>query len=308
MRRNGFRYRSIAPQSVNAARVSNRVTVIRLPKSLCFILLCALMLSIGCSSLQNTSESIVRVETKQNTARANRLTYAGIRSLNKGEIDLAAKRFREAVEADFAYGPAHNNLGLMHYEQGNLYQAVMAFEQAREFMPNDPAVVYNLGLALESAGRIDEALDLYYTATEMDQANPNFLGNLVRLRVRMGEQDEELLQQLEDLVLIETRPDWRRWADSQLGLTMNLALDRGPETPDLENAANDASEGRRSDIQDKIIDLTPIATVSAEEDISTDFVEDPLSLDAPEPSMETSPVLQEEIVDDLSEDAYYRSQ
>ena len=149
-------------------------------------------ISAGCTSLQNKQEAVIKVETKRKTALANRLTYAGIRALNKQHIDIAAKRFRDAIEADYAYGPAHNNLGLMHYEQGNLYQAIMAFEQAREFLPNDPAVVYNLGLALESAGRTDEAIELYYTANQMDRANPNYLGNLVRLRVRLGEHDDLL--------------------------------------------------------------------------------------------------------------------
>ena len=213
-----------------------------------------LLVSSGCSSIKSKNESIVRVEAKRNTARAVRLTHAGIRSLHKQHIDLAAKHFRGAVQADFQYGPAHNNLGLMHYEQGNLYQAVMAFEQAREFLPDDPAVVYNLGLALESAGRTAEALDMYYTANEMDVANPNYLGNLVRLRVRLGERDELLQQQLRDLVLIETRPGWRRWADTQLALTVNDVLDRGPATPDLENTFNETKNRRSLNLRDKIID------------------------------------------------------
>ena len=74
------------------------------------------------------------------------------------------------------YGPAHNNLGLMHYEQGNYYQAVLAFEQAMDLMPQDPTVLNNLGLTLEAAGKIHEALDLYMQAAEMDPVNPNLPG------------------------------------------------------------------------------------------------------------------------------------
>jgi tetratricopeptide (TPR) repeat protein len=282
----------------------------------------------GCSLLRDKNTSLVRVETQRNTARATRLTYAGIRSLNKQHLDLAAKHFREAVEADYGYGPAHNNLGLMHYEQGNLYQAVLAFEQAREYLPDDPAVVYNLGLALESAGRTDEALDLYYTANAMDRANPNYLGNLVRLRVRLGERDDLLQQQLRDLVLIETRPEWRRWADTQIALTVNDALDRGPATPDLESTANDTSRTNRSEWRGKIIDLTPVTPVAMLtpesdgrrfEDLpdapATDpFDANPIRTD-PSPSLapeaSARPMLprlglEERFVDDLSEEDYYR--
>ena len=200
----------------------------------------------------------------------------------------------------------------MHYEQGNLYQAVMAFEQAREFLPHDPSVVYNLALALESAGRSDEALDLYYAANSMDQANPIYLGNLVRLRVRLGEHDELLERQLKDLVLIETRPQWRRWADVQLGLTTNLALDRGPETPEFDSS-NDEPEIDENDIQDKIIDLTPVVPVSLEEpedsldeqlEQSTLELSSPLEWKANENSEASE---NHQATEDLSEEDYYRA-
>ncbi|MEL7337069.1 MAG: tetratricopeptide repeat protein [Planctomycetota bacterium] len=218
--------------------------------------------------MKRSNESIVRVQTAEgqsgsgNAPRAGRLTLAGIRALHKREIHLAEKKFREAIRADFSYGPAHSNLGLMHYEQGNLYQAVIAFEQARELLPNDPSVLYNLALALESAGRTDEALDLYYQANEMDPVNPIFLGNLVRLKIKLGERDEFLQHQLRELVLIETRPDWRRWADRQLGLNLNLSLDRGPATPDLESTVRDSRERDDSEFESKIIDLTPVMPTS----------------------------------------------
>ena len=259
-----------------------------------------LMLLPGCSSLGGKNESIIKVETQRDTAKANRLTYAGIRALNKHQIDVAAKRFREAVAADYSYGPAHNNLGLMHYEQGNLYQAVLAFEQAREFLPSDPAVAYNLGLALESAGRTDEALELYQIANAMDRANPNYLGNLVRLRVRLGECDEVLEQQLKDLVLIETRADWRRWADTQLALTFNHALDRGPKTPDLESTINDATNPQGVDLQNKIIDLTPVMPASLEEPMDP-TPPLPQSQSPPANESELSPLLQEGVIEDLTE-------
>ena len=211
----------------------------------------------GCASWRKSNQSVIRVEASQNTAKAARLTSAGIKALAAGKIDLAEKEFLAAVDADLAYGPAHNNLGLMHFEQGNLYQSVLAFEHAMEYMPQDPTVLYNLGLTLESAGKIHEALDLYMQAAEMDPVNPNFLGNLVRLRIRMGDHDPSLVAQLQDLVLIETRPEWRSWADHQLAIRFNPILDRGPETPDFNlNRDSETAQDDRN-IDDQIIDLTP---------------------------------------------------
>ena len=163
----------------------------------------------GCAALKDSSDDIVRINVSQNPAKAMRLTHAGIKALNIGAIDDAAQKFNAAIAADETYGPAHNNLGLMHYEQGNLYQAVLAFEAAMDYLPHDPTVYFNLALALESAGRTFEAMDLYQQAVEMAPTNPHFLGNLVRLRVRMEERDESVKAQLQDLALIETRPQWR---------------------------------------------------------------------------------------------------
>lgn len=213
----------------------------------------ALLILPGCTSLQQ-SNSIIQVQSSQNTGRAMRLTHAGIKALSIGAPADAMKKFSDAIAADETYGPAHSNLGLMHYDQGNLYQAILSFEQAMEFMPNDPTVYYNLALALESAGKTFEALDLYQQAVELDGTNPHFLGNLVRLRIRMGERDESVKAQLKDLIFIETRSEWRSWADKQLALDLNDALDRGPETPDFNQEHND---NRSDPAPKKVIDLTP---------------------------------------------------
>lgn len=222
-------------------------------------MLCAsltLVSGAGCASLQDGQEYLIRVQAGRDPVKAARLTLLGVTAMNKGHRDRAADKFRAAINADRTYGPAHNNLGLLHYEQGSLYQAVLEFEQAMELMPQDPDVYYNLALALESAGRVHEAMDLYWQALEMDPINPNYLGNLVRLRIRMGEEDSDLIVQLQDLALIETRPDWRRWADRQLALFKNDALDRGPKPPEFDTGGDGESE-QEYDPADNVIDLTP---------------------------------------------------
>ena len=176
------------------------------------------LLGSGCASFREDRETISRVESRRQTDKAQRLTLAGVKAMQLGELDHAFAKFNAALAADEQYGPAHNNLGLLHYDRGELYDSVLSFERATELMPGDPTVFYNLGLALEAGGRVHEAMDLYWQAVEMDPSNPNFLGNLVRLRVRLGENSPEVITQLQDLVLIETRPDWRKWADRQLAL------------------------------------------------------------------------------------------
>ena len=220
-------------------------------------LLIWLSMTCGCAALKDR-EQIIRVSTSRNSAEAARLTLVGIKALDNGEVDRAGDKFLSAIEADDTYGPAHNSLGLMHFEDGDLFQAVLEFERAMELMPQDPDVYYNLGLTLETAGKVFEAMDLYLQATEMDPTNPLYLGNLVRLRIRLGEDDPSLITQLQDLILIETRPDWRRWADQQLALTFNPTLDRGPDPPEFDTGGKkDEFVNDDAYLKSKIIELSP---------------------------------------------------
>ena len=255
------------------------------PTRLCLWITSTLLVmgALGCATWNRPLESVIHIDAKQNPAKAQRLTLAGVKALDDNEIDRATTKFISAIAADPTYGPAHNNLGLLHFDQGNLYQAVLAFEQAMEYMPADPIVFYNLGLTLESAGKVHQARELYEQAVAADPVNPVFLGNLVRLQVRLGETGPEVETRLQDLILIETRADWRRWADGLLALEFNDALDRGPETPDFNTGDDDAAPPEFR-IEDRVIELTPDRDGGPPMDFKTSSPTD-LSLQQPEPIM-----------------------
>ena len=236
----------------------------------CFpvVITLALMWVGGCAALTNHDEdSIIRIQSNRNPVKAQRLTLAGVNALENDKRDYAEEKLLAAIEADPQYGPAHNNLGLLHFDNGDLYRSVLAFERAMELMPQDPTVYYNLGLALETAGRREDALNLYWQAVEIDPTEPNFLGNLVRLRRRLGEKNPEVIAQLQDLILIETRPDWKRWAAEQLALNLNPNLDRGPDTPEFDSGTDDQernSVGQQERANPTVIDLSPAKEDSAQ--------------------------------------------
>jgi hypothetical protein len=85
--------------------------------------------------------------------------------------------------------------------------------------------------------------------------------------VRLGENNPELITQLQDLILIETRPDWRQWADRQLAIELNAALDRGPETPEFNTGRERRETGEKEPAQN-IIDLTPANQPAAKDESS----------------------------------------
>lgn len=136
--------------------------------------------------------------------------------IEAGQLQAAEQALREALEADVTFGPAHNNLGKVYFEQGKLYEAAWRFEYAIELMPDQPEPHNNLGLVMEAARRLDAAIEHYEQAHELAPENVEILGNLVRSRLRRGDRGDEVRRQLQDLVLKDTRPEWVAWAHEQL--------------------------------------------------------------------------------------------
>ena len=193
----------------------------------------------GCSSIAHNTD-IVRLNLGGDMTRAAQLTQDGIRRYQKGHIARAEAAFQKAIDADETHGPAHNNLGLLYFDQRDLYQAAWSFERAMEFMPEHAEPANNLGLTYEAAGRLNQAIEMYYLAHEIDPTNAECLGNLTRAQIRRGNRDDTVRYQLQQLLIIDTRPTWIEWAEDQLALVFDKQRQRsdsnlggdGAGTPD----------------------------------------------------------------------------
>jgi Flp pilus assembly protein TadD len=138
-----------------------------------------------------------------------------ITQFHKGHIDKAERLVQEALVADVTYGPAHNTLGTVLFRQRNYYLAAWEFEYAAKAMPGQPEPLNNLGHVYEAVGRLDEAIAQYENAHVVAPEAAEYLGNLLRARMRRGDQDAELVPMFDQLVFIETRPEWTAWAEQQ---------------------------------------------------------------------------------------------
>jgi tetratricopeptide (TPR) repeat protein len=79
--------------------------------------------------------------------------------------------------------PAHNNLGVHYYRQGQLVRAREEFEAAAAVNPHGSLCHDNLATLLRDLGRTEEALTEYRKAIELDPREAMFhlhLGNLLR--------------------------------------------------------------------------------------------------------------------------------
>ena len=175
----------------------------------------------GCASFL-TNESAqppyrtIRTQPGRSTDLARKANAQGLAHLAAGELDQALRAFQKALTADVEFGPAHNNLGKVYYQQEDWYRAAWEFEYATRLLPRHAEPQNNLGLVLERAGELDRAVDCYRKAVGFDPHRIEYRGNLVRALCRRGERTSEVRTLLREVLEEDTRIAWRAWAERML--------------------------------------------------------------------------------------------
>ncbi len=124
----------------------------------------------------------------------------------------AESLLRKALTSDLFFGPAHNNLGVLHLKQGELYEAASEFEWARKLLPGNPDPRINLAITLERAGRTTDAMDAYKTALEVQPSSVIAMQGAAVLAVRAGRDDAALAGWLKEIAMNGENEAWRAWA------------------------------------------------------------------------------------------------
>jgi len=139
------------------------------------------------------------------------MSRATQRNLTDAEL-----HFREALEHDLYYAPAHNNLGLALLQTGRCYEAAWEFEYAAKLAPYSPEPRANLGLLYENTGRTDRAVSEYDSALAIDPSHVTAMRHLARVYVKTGHTGPRLKTVLEKLFQSPGDVEWDRWVRSQL--------------------------------------------------------------------------------------------
>ncbi len=185
------------------------------------VLVFATALLTGCNSRSRSARpdyETISDPINRNTELALRENARAMALYEEGKLDEAEASLRSALKADVMFGPAHNNLGKVYFEQKKYYLAAWEFEYAAKLMPHRSEPRSNLGLVFEAVGRLDDAVVAYTQALEIGPENTKAIGNLARARVRRGDRDDEVHELLQAVVMKDDRPEWVAWARDQLHL------------------------------------------------------------------------------------------
>jgi len=185
------------------------------PSLVLTLALCGIAALGGCTGMRNAGD-VIRVDSRLGFRNAKQWVEVGARHVQRGEAELGEEAFKNAIRVDNSYGPAHNNLGLVYFQNRDLKRAAEAFDWAMKYMPDRPEPANNLGLAFEAGGKLNDAVDLYRSAHTLAPENSEYLANLVRARIRRGDRGADLHSELQTLKFIEKRPEWTDWVDRNL--------------------------------------------------------------------------------------------
>ena len=196
------------------------------------ILLCLFVVVCGCVSDGTKKNKQINYETikanpKRDPEAAAKLNRQGVDALSKGKFEKAEKLFKSALVKDVDYGPAHNNLGRLYFDQGKNYLAAWEFEYATKVMPRRGEPYNNLGMVMERVDKMEQAIDAYEMANMLCPNHPEIVGNLTRAWWTHDKTNLRTRDLLDQLVFVDCRSDWVAWAKEQIAcgkLTANDVL------------------------------------------------------------------------------------
>lgn len=221
----------------------------------CYIVAITCLFAGGCARLQTTAPrnyKTVEASSLGNTDAARSKHESALGLLEDCDCPAAEQCLHESLIEDVNFGPSHNTLGKLYFDQKKFYLAAWEFEYAIKTMPNRPEPLNNLGLVLEAVGQVEGAITNYHLAMQLDPDSPDHLGNYVRARYRQSGFTEELRPFLETLVLIESKPTWVEWA--------KLILSKNHPQANSTASINESLDGRvavPTSLQDHSIPSVP---------------------------------------------------
>ena len=116
-----------------------------------------------------------------------------------GDYSNALQRYRALLERDDLNAQAHNNLGVLYQEKGQLPESAGELQRAIAINPRNSGSHNNYGVTLLMLGRISDAAAEFRSALTIDPANLDALVNLALVDRSAGHLDaakERLLEAL----------------------------------------------------------------------------------------------------------------
>jgi Flp pilus assembly protein TadD len=144
------------------------------------------------ASIYQTAETLWRTTVAKNPECFLAHDNLGFILLQRGEVDQALDQIQMAAQLQPDDEAAQKNLGSALLQKGQVDEAMAHFQKALELRPDDSGAENNLGFALFRKGRTDEAIAHYRKALELQSDDTGARHNLGSALLRNGQVDEAI--------------------------------------------------------------------------------------------------------------------
>jgi tetratricopeptide (TPR) repeat protein len=117
-----------------------------------------------------------------------------------GQPQLAAQQYEYLLQLEPKSIGLHLNLGDEQLKMEDPEKALATFQKANSLVPNNPLVIRGIAVALENAGRFQEAIQQHRRNLELDPENPVVQNNLAYLLAEAGGDLDEALRLIQQAV------------------------------------------------------------------------------------------------------------
>ncbi len=142
---------------------------------------------------QNKTEEAMKLLGTESAKNPNRLdlqVQLGNTAVRAGKYDLAVQYFQKVLDAadknSRARGDLYLRIGETYRRKGDLGNAIVALQKAREVEPNNVMVLSTLALVLDGANRWNDANQVYEATIKLDPNNAVALNNKAFLMAEHG--------------------------------------------------------------------------------------------------------------------------
>jgi protein O-mannosyl-transferase len=181
------------------------------------------------SAMYTNIETLWQITIERNPKAWMAHNNLGTVMLQKGQVDNAIFHFRKALEIKANHADAQANLGSALLQKGELDEAIAQYDKALEIKPDYALVHYDLANALLLKGQVDEAVAQYKKALEIKPDYSEVCNNLGIVLFQKGEVQEAIGYYQKAL---EISP---HYAEARGNLAWALAT--SPQTPILKALA-----------------------------------------------------------------------
>ncbi len=167
----------------------------------------------GCFGMKSADSAMTGASFEKQQAEARILNAKAVEK--SGDLPRQRELLEDALTKDELLGEAHNNLGIVLYEQGNYYKAACRFQRASDLLAGSPTPLVNLAILHAELGQWDRALPYARGARERDSHHVWALTILAICLIENENRTEELDGVLRQLAIRTTEESIRKWAIGQ---------------------------------------------------------------------------------------------